>query len=239
MSIPSESINIRPLVGSTWTNFSYRVTNQPRDWAYISKGTHRTCGFLWRDIVKLVQKNIPKGLTCLTQQTYAFTNLQGTRKIVQNGRQIRSIFNFQVLDGDQRIVVRTGRPLRRDTVGFYDGGRLLQKREAVRLVSCYLQIYFFFQVNPTIQWDIRPSYSWIRQEKQLEVQFESYSKVSDNMEMWNRHSLLTSPEWTCSVYLRFIPLAGTNNRRNEKTLPELVGIISLGKSARKEGKLHW
>jgi hypothetical protein len=62
-----------------------------------------------------------KGLTCPTQQAYAFTSLQGKRNIVQNGRQIRSIFNFQVLDGDQRIVIGTGWPVCRDTVGFYDG----------------------------------------------------------------------------------------------------------------------
>ena len=61
---------------------------------------------------------------------------------MQNGRKIRTIFNLQVLDGGQGIVVRTAWPVSRATVGFYDGGRLLRKLEAVRLVSCYLQIVF-------------------------------------------------------------------------------------------------
>jgi len=39
--------------------------------------------------------------------------------------------------------------------------------------------------------------------------------------------MLTSPEPTCPVHLKFIPSAGTNNTRNEKTLPELVNAIAL------------
>jgi hypothetical protein len=97
-----------------------------------------------------------KGLTCATQQAYTFTSLQGKRNIVQNGWQIRRIFNFQVLDGDQRIVVRTGWPVCRDTVGFYDGWRLLRKLETVGLVNCYLQIALFPR-GRTIQRHVRPS----------------------------------------------------------------------------------
>ena len=141
MSMPS--INIRPLVGSTWTNFSYRVSDQPRDRAYKSKDTHRKGGLAasYKEISWNGQKKKPrKSRTCPTQQTHAFTSLQGKRNIVQNGRQIRSIFNFQVFDGDQGIVVRTGRPVRRDTVGFYNSWRLLRKREAFHLVNSHLQI---------------------------------------------------------------------------------------------------
>jgi len=89
------------------------------------------------------RKKTFQSLTCPTQQAYTFTSLQGERNVMQNGRQIRSVFNFQVLNGDQGIVVRTRRPVRRNAVGFYDSRRLLRKLKALRLVNNYLEIVFF------------------------------------------------------------------------------------------------
>ena len=149
---------MRPLVGSTWTNFSYRVTNQEIeptnlriliarvDLPLPMKRHHKT----------IIKKKPKSQLTCPTQQAHAFTSLQCKGNVVQNGRQIRSIFNFQVLDGDQGIVVGTGRPVRRDTVGFYDGRRLLRKLEAVHLINRYLQIVFE-KGRLTIQLHVRRS----------------------------------------------------------------------------------
>jgi hypothetical protein len=61
-------------------------------------------------------KKMFQRVDCPTQQAYTFTSLQGKRNVVQNDRPIKSTYNFQVLDGDKIIVVRTGRPVRRDTV---------------------------------------------------------------------------------------------------------------------------
>ena len=127
--------------------------------------------------------NIPKGLRPNKPTRPPAFKVKGNS--AQNGQQIRNIFDFQVLNGDQGIVVRSEWPVRRDTVGFYDGRRLSRKLEAVRLVNCYLLFPRGRHVRPSCiasELVLGPQ-NEIRQGNQLEVQFESYRKVSDNMEM--------------------------------------------------------